>query len=135
MKKIIMLFAIILISKSLVYAQKENHKHGSPHGGIVKTAGDYHLEIKTHGGMLMVYLLDGTEKSLAIGNATANATLQTEDGQLVNLSLPSNKKDGFMAMIDKNKKFHKAIITVLFKGKTATATFDLIGEGQGGLKH
>ncbi|MDR6563738.1 MULTISPECIES: hypothetical protein [unclassified Arcicella] len=135
MKKITMLFALVLISSLSIFAQKENHKHSSPHGGIVKSAGDYHLEIKTSSGMLMVYLLDGNEKSLAIGNATANATLQTEDGQVVTLALPSNKKDGFMAMIDKNKKFHKAIITVSFNGKTANATFDLVEDGHSEHKH
>lgn len=131
MKKTVATVALILLSIFTIFAQSADHKHGSPHGGIVKSSGDYHLEMKASEGMIMIYLLDGKEKAMKVGNATATATLQTEDGNLVNITLSSNKKDGFMTMLEKGKKFHKAIVTVVVNGKNVTGTFDIMEEKHG----
>ena len=38
-------------------AAGETHAHKSPHGGIVRTAGTYHIELVQHPTELHVYLL------------------------------------------------------------------------------
>ncbi len=45
-------------------AAAQEHAHGSPHGGQVRTVGKYHLEAVVKDSMLQVYLLDDKEKSL-----------------------------------------------------------------------
>lgn len=125
MKKASVIITIILLASSALFAQKK-HKHGSPHGGEVKTAGsDYHLEVTLKKGMMMVYLLDDNQKSLSIAGATASASIETADGKANTFILQSHNKEAFMLNLDKGTKYHSAVITVKIDGKVATAPFDL----------
>ena len=123
MKKITFLIASIIISVSL---NAQDHKHGSPHGGIVKTAGtEFHIETVLKGEMMMVYLLDANEKTKTIVGATATALIQTVDGKTNTIKLKANGKESFMLNLNKAVKYNKAIITIKTGGKSATASFDL----------
>lgn len=126
MKKLALVFSLIFVAMSSVFAQEHHgdHKHGSPHGGVVKSAGDYHLELLVKEGKMTVYLLDGKEKSLSVANAKGNAILQTVDGKASNAVL-INDKTAFSYNVDKSVKLNKAIISVVINGKTASASFDI----------
>lgn len=124
MKKITILLSGLLLAATTLFAQ--DHKHGSPHGGEVKTAGaEFHIETVTKGGMMMVYLLDANEKPMAIAGATAQATIQTADGKISRVTLKAQGKKGFMYTLNKTTKYNKAIVTIKTGGKTASASFDL----------
>jgi hypothetical protein len=125
MKKITLLTAAIIFSAfSLLIAQ--DHKHGSPHGGIVKTAGaEFHIETVTKGEVMMVYLLDANEKPKTNVGATATALIQTADGETSTVTLKANGKESFMLNLNKGTKYNKAIITIKTGGKSAAASFDL----------
>lgn len=124
MKKVTFLLSALLLVATSLFAQ--DHKHGSPHGGEVKTAGTgFHMEAVIKNGMVMVYLLDGSEKTMSIAGATATATIQTVDGKISKETLKTMGKDSFMFMLDKTKKYNKAIVTIKTNGKTASASFDL----------
>jgi hypothetical protein len=45
---------------------KKEHAHQAPHGGLVQTAGKYHVELVAKDAELNVYLLDHAEKTLPI---------------------------------------------------------------------
>jgi len=47
MKKITILMTVLLIATFTTFAQHSggDHKHGSPHGGTVKSAGGFHIEV------------------------------------------------------------------------------------------
>ncbi|PYF74669.1 hypothetical protein [Pedobacter nutrimenti] len=125
MKKVTFLLSALLLVATSLFAQ-EDHKHGSPHGGDVKSAGTgFHMEAVVKDGMVMVYLLDGSEKTMSIAGATATATIQTADGKISKETLKTMGKDSFMYMLDKTKKYNKAIVTIKTNGKTASASFDL----------
>jgi len=125
MKKVTFLLSALLLVATGLFAQ-EDHKHGSPHGGDVKSAGTgFHMEAVVKDGMVMVYLLDGSEKTMSIAGATATATIQTADGKISKETLKTMGKDGFMYILDKTKKYNKAIVTIKTSGKTASASFDL----------
>ena len=125
MKKITFLIAaMIFIAFTTLIAQ--DHKHGSPHGGIVKTAGaEFHIETVLKGEVMMVYLLDANEKTKTIVGATATALIQTADGKTNTVKLKANGKESFMLNLNKAVKYNKVIITIKTGGKTATASFDL----------
>ena len=127
MKKLIVLFVMMLLAFATTFAQHGggDHKHGSPHGGIVKSAGDFHIEVTVKDGMVMAYLLDGKEKAMANAGVTATAVIQMADGQTSNVTLASSGKEAFMYMLDKTKKYNKAIVTFVSRSKTASASFDL----------
>lgn len=132
MKKVIMAMTVMLFASYASFAQhgSGDHKHGSPHGGTVKSAGDFHIEVTVKDGMVMAYLLDGKEKTLANTGVTATAVIQLADGQTSNITLIPSGKDGFMYTLDKTKKYNKAIITFVNAGKTVSASFDLTAKAK-----
>lgn len=132
MKKVIMAMTVMLFASYASFAQYSSgdHKHGSPHGGTVKSAGDFHIELTVKDGMVMAYLLDGKEKTMANAGVTATAVIQMADGQTSNITLIPSGKDGFMYTLDKIKKYNKAIVTFVNAGKTASASFDLTAKAK-----
>lgn len=128
MKKTFIFFSMLMFAFSTAFGQHQDadHKHGSTHGGIVKTAGrDYHIELSMKDGMLMAYLLNAKEETIVNTGVTATALLQTGDGKTSTITLTASGKDGFMYTLDKTKKYNKAIVTFDASGKKASATFDL----------
>lgn len=127
MKKITIVIALMFIASFATFAQHSTgaHKHGSPHGGTVKSAGDFHIEVSYKDGMLMAYLLDGKEKTLKNTGVKATAVIQTADAKTLSITLIPGGDDSFMYTLDKAKKYNKAIVTFTTSGKTASASFDL----------
>lgn len=125
--KILLSIALILVGIVSVMAQHGAgvHKHTSPHGGTVRTAGNYHLELLQKNGVLTVFLLDANEKPMPVAGATATALLQTSDGKLTTVKLPLAGRQQFATTLDKTKFFGKAIINVAIKGQSVSASFDL----------
>ena len=74
---------LMLIATFATFAQHSggDHRHGSPHGGTVKSAGDFHIEVSVKDGMVMAYLLDGKEKAMKNTGVTGTAVIQMADGQ------------------------------------------------------
>ncbi len=127
MKKITILMVTMLIASFTTFAQHSggDHKHGSPHGGTVKSAGDFHIEVSVKDGMVMAYLLDAKEKAMKNTGVTGTAVIQMSDGQTSTITLIPSGNEGFMYNLDKKKKYNKAIVTLTTGGKTASASFDL----------
>lgn len=129
MKKALLLTTLFLSSLAPGFAQHQpgggDHKHASPHGGIVKSAGNYHLELVRKSGVLTIYLLDGQEKPMAVTGATATALLQTQSGQVTTAQLVPVGNQQLTTTLDKTKVYHKAVITVAIGGQSASASFDL----------
>lgn len=132
MKKLTILMVVMLIASFTTFAQHNggDHKHGSPHGGTVKSASDFHIEVVVKDGMVMAYLLDGKEKAMANTGVTAAAVIQMADGQTSTITLIPSGTDGFMYTLDKSKKYNKAIVTITTGGKTASASFDLTAKAK-----
>ena len=132
MKKITILMAVMLIASFTTFAQHSggDHKHGSPHGGTVKSAGDFHIEVSVKDGMVMAYLLDGKEKAMKNTGVTGTALIQMADGQTSTITLIPSGNEGFMYTLDKSKKYNKAIVTFTTGGKTASASFDLVAKAK-----
>ncbi len=143
MKNSVLSLALALLSLAPVIAQHKHgadgHKHGSAHGGTIKSAGNYHLELLQKKGTLTVYLLDANEKTLPITGASATAILQTPDGKVTTANLIPSGTEQFIGTLDKTKLFHKAVVTVVIKGQSASASFDLMSAkkagGHTGHKH
>ena len=102
MKKITILMTVMLIATFTTFAQQSggDHKHGSPHGGTVKTAGDFHIEVTVKDGMLMAYLLDANEKAMKNTGVKGTALIQTADGQTSTNPLIPSGTEGFMYTLD-----------------------------------
>ena len=58
-------------------AAGETHAHRAPHGGTVRTAGQFHIELVQQADEVHVYLLDGKEATVATAGTTGAVTLLT----------------------------------------------------------
>lgn len=67
-------------------ASGETHAHPSPHGGVVHTAGTYHIEAVQQGQLLAVYLFDGKMQPLSNRQVTGTALID-RGGQPTSLPL------------------------------------------------
>lgn len=139
MKNNLLSIAFLLFALSTTVAQHQpgggDHKHASTHGGTVRSAGNYHLELLHKANVLTVYLLDANQKTLPTTGATATALLQTADGKVTTVKLLPSAGQQFVATLDKAKPFHKAVVTVAVGGKSASATFDLTANAHAAPTH
>jgi hypothetical protein len=64
-------------------AQVGDHGHGSPHGGLAVTAGDYHVELLVDGQVYAVYLLGEDMSSLPVEGVTGQLIVTLESGAAI----------------------------------------------------
>ncbi len=104
-------------------AAGESHAHKSPHGGTVRTAGKYHLELVQQAGEVHVYLLDANEKTLPLTRATGTAMLLSTAGKTSSVKLtPSG--DHFVAAVPAGTTLRTAIVSLKANGSSLSARFE-----------
>lgn len=130
MKKITIFMAVLMMTSFATFAQHSggDHKHGSPHGGTVKSAGDFHIEVSVKEGMVMAYLLNASEKAIKNTGVKATAVVRMADATTSTINLVASGNEGLMFTLDKSKKYNKVIVTFTTEGKTASASFDLMAK-------
>ena len=130
LKTILMLVAMLIAGTSISFAQHNHehpHTHKAPHGGIVKTAGDYHIEmvvdIQKKEDQVTFYLLDEKEKTIANKDITGTAMFLFDDKTTVTETLVAKGDDHFTVQLKYNKGF-TSVVTLKVKGETVTAKFE-----------
>ena len=104
-------------------AAGESHAHKSPHGGTVRTAGKYHLELLQQAGEVHVYLLDANEKTLPLTRASGTAMLLNTAGKTTSVQLtPSG--DHFVAAVPAGTTLRTAIVSLKANGSSLSARFE-----------
>ncbi len=107
----------------------EEHAHGSPHGGTVKTAGAGHLELVLTNGNLMVYPLDKAEQPLPVAGITGATALVQIKGKPVETVALKPMGNGLMGAVPGGATVFTAIINVPINGQTASARFTVGADG------
>ncbi|WBO86791.1 heavy metal-binding domain-containing protein [Hymenobacter yonginensis] len=106
-------------------AAGETHAHASPHGGTVRTAGKYHLELVQQAGQLQVYLLDDNEKTLPVTRATGTAMLLSAAGKTSSVKLlPTGNH--LVAAVPAGLTLRTAIVSLNANGSSLSARFEKI---------
>ena len=126
-KTIIAVFAMMLLSVTTTFAQKNPHNVGvagkGPHGGTVQEAEPNHAEILLKDGMLQFFVLDGDAKPLSNKGITGTVLLQFADGTSKTVALTPMGAEGFMANDAKASAYSNAIATFKVNGKSVLAKF------------
>ncbi|GAB3840863.1 heavy metal-binding domain-containing protein [Hymenobacter jeollabukensis] len=104
-------------------AAGETHAHTAPHGGIVRTAGKYHVELVLKDGQMTAYLLDGKEQVLANKGLTGTAMV-LQGGKTTNVTLAPYGDDQLRATIPAGATPTTAILTLRRGSETINARFD-----------
>lgn len=104
-------------------AAGETHAHQSPHGGIVRTAGKYHLELVQQAGQVHIYLLDGNEKAVPVDRATGTAMLLSTAGKTSSVKLTLTG-DHLVAAVPAGTTLRTAIVILKVNGSPLSARFE-----------
>ena len=109
-----------------------DHEHHAPHGGLVHTAGDGHLELLfATDGTVTVWLLDGAAKPVTAKGAKGTVDLESTAGTDVTLTYDA-KKDALVGRVEKIEPGLAAVLVVevtTADGKKMTSRFDAMPKG------
>lgn len=94
-----------------------------PHNGVVKKAGEYHIEMKNTYPNLYVFLLDKQLKAISNEGISCEAIFSFPDNTSTKLVLLPYKKDGFYIESGKNR-FSFCRIHFNLNGTTVSAEFE-----------
>ncbi|HVR95132.1 MAG TPA: hypothetical protein VMW27_00855 [Thermoanaerobaculia bacterium] len=126
MKKTLVLTLVLALVGTLACAHdQEDHTHKAPHGGIVRTAGKYHVEVVPKGTSFDVYLLDDHEATLPIRSVTVKVTGLTKDKKKLDIQ-PKPIEDHFTAAVPAGSLAGATLVVTMRRGEeTISARFAL----------
>ncbi len=105
----------------------ESHQHTSPHGGEVKSADKYHIElVRTKdkiGNVFTIYLLDADEKTISNKGKSGVLFIQTADANSSQETLLLTGDDKFTYTYKGKGDIINAIVSIKWGEETATAKF------------
>ena len=105
------------------HADKAAHSHQAHHGGTVKSAGDYHIELVDEAGKLRVYLLDIRERPVNLKGVTGLAIFRNGDVTTGTQRLTANGGTYFEIPV-KGQPYTAIIINFKINGRSVIAKFD-----------
>ena len=121
------ILTLFLLTVGLVYAAGETHQHKSPHGGVVRSAGDYHLELVRDEKGYKVYLLDAKEKTLPVTDLTGKATCLTKEKKKMEMELTA-AGDHMVLATDPEALEGGTVIVAIRKGSESVSAKFTLGE-------
>ena len=105
------------------HASQPAHAHQAPHGGTVKSAGDYHIELVEEAGKFRVYLLDIREKAIPLKGVVGLAIFRNGDVTTGTQRLTPIGDSHFEIPL-KGQPYSAIIINFKINGKSIIAKFD-----------
>jgi len=113
-------------------AAGETHTHVSPHGGVVRSAGAYHLELVAQPTELAFYLLGANMSAVPTKGLKGSVMVQQTTNATGTLPLALAGNDHLTAKLPTGAKVRTAIVTLTTAdGKTLTVRFDKLDEAHG----
>lgn len=112
-------------------AAGESHAHRAPHGGTVRTAGQFHIELVQQADEVQVYLLDGKEATVATQGTTGAVTLLTTANKTSRVTLTPTD-DHFVAPLPAGTQLRTAIVSLNSNGKSLGARFEKLNAAKPG---
>lgn len=114
-------------------AAGETHAHKSPHGGVVRTAGAYHLELVAQPQALRIYLLDGKEAPLAPAGVSGSVLLLSTANKTYTVPLTVSG-DHVVAKLPAGTVLRTAVVSLKTNGQALSARFDKLDVAPAGGK-
>lgn len=114
---LLIILVAIFITKSL------SQSTSAPHGGKVKQAGNYNIEMKHADAELYAFLLDNKLNPINNKDVTCDARLYFPDSSTVDVIMIPFGKDGFKAE-PASEYFNSCKITFHLSGNNVSAEFE-----------
>ncbi|TGD77398.1 heavy metal-binding domain-containing protein [Hymenobacter wooponensis] len=115
-------------------APGETHAHVAPHGGVVRSANPYHMELVQHTGELHIYLLADKNASVPSKSLSGTVMVQTTDNKTMTVTLVAGGTDHLVAKLPARTKVRTAIVSLKADGKAINTRFDKLDAGAQGSK-
>lgn len=134
------LLAALLVAGAALTAQAqhshtaagETHAHVAPHGGVVRTAGAYHVELVTTASTLSVYVLGTNMRAQPNKGLKGSVMVQQTNNATATLPLILTGDDHLTAKLPAGATVRTAIVTLTTAdGKTMTVRFEKLDEARG----
>lgn len=107
---------------SITYSFSQDHEHKAPHGGSVKSAGDYHIEMVMKDKKMTFYIYDATMKPVKNAGINGNIVLQYEKNSATEKLMPEST-DHFMVSM-KEGHVMSCDVTFTIGAKKVSAKFE-----------
>jgi len=101
----------------------EDHAHKASHGGVVKTSGDYYIEMVMGEEKVTFYLLDGKENTIPNKDITGTAILQFDNHLTATEKLTAQGNDHFVMKLKNLGTSFACVVSFKVDGKTVSAKF------------
>ena len=112
-------------------AAGETHAHVAPHGGVVRSASPYHMELVPQAASLDIYLLGAKMSAVPNQGTTGSVMVQLANNTTSTVPLALAGDDHFSAKLPTGAKVRTAIVTLNAAGKTINVRFDKLDEAAG----
>lgn len=100
-----------------------DHAHSSPHGGIVQTVGDIHVEALMMPGGVMFYLSDASQKAVGVDGYSGTAVVKGPNGVSTVTLMPMG--DHLHAAVELAQgQPASAVLTLTHAGKAVSSSFE-----------
>ncbi len=110
-------------------APGETHAHVAPHGGVVRSANPYHMELVPQATSLDIYLLGAKMSAVPNTGTTGTVMVQLANNTMSTVPLTPAGTDHFSAKLPTGAKVRTAIVTLhAADGKTINTRFDKLDE-------
>ncbi|MBG8555784.1 heavy metal-binding domain-containing protein [Hymenobacter guriensis] len=105
-------------------APGETHAHSAPHGGMVRSAKPYHMELVQQPTELRIYLLG--DKMAAVPNSTLSGSVmvQTTNNKTITVPLTAGGTDYVVAKLPAKAKARTAIVSLKNGSEALNVRFD-----------
>lgn len=120
--KIFFILLLLLVALMLIGLHLSESAEG-PHGGAVKQAGDYHIEVKTVYPYFYAFLLDKSSRPISNKGISCEAKFIFADHTDINVSLGPFEEDGFSARLI-TQEFNSSQVYFNIHGKIVFAQFE-----------
>jgi hypothetical protein len=115
-------------------AAGETHAHVAPHGGVVRSASPYHMELVQQANELHIYLLAAKMAPVPNKSLSGTVMVQTTDNKTTTVTLAAGGDDHLVAKLPAGAKVRTAIVSLLADGKTINTRFDKLDAASAGGK-
>ncbi len=122
-KSIAFAFTLLIAGSTISYAQTEGHAHKAAHGGMVQTAGNYHIEMVKGVNTTSFYLLDTKENTVSNKGIKGTAVFEFSNTTKANAPLRNGDENAFLVNTPKASIFTYCTVSLVVKGKNITAKF------------
>jgi hypothetical protein len=113
-------------------AAGETHAHVAPHGGVVRSASTYHLELVAQPTEVAFYLLGAQMNTVPNKGVKGSVMVLQTNNATSTLPLALAGNDHFTVKLPAGAKVRTAIVTLTTAdGKTLTVRFDKLDEAHG----